>query len=85
LRYKCNVSLNTFTIASGYSGTISRSGSYTFSTTNFSQAAGVFNGGTVNMSITGSFTLSGGTFNASSWHHIFFINFTHSGGVFDGG
>ncbi|MFA5211145.1 MAG: LamG-like jellyroll fold domain-containing protein [Patescibacteria group bacterium] len=81
-----NVNLNSFTISSGYTGTITRESGYTFSLSGtFSQSNGVFNGGLGNISFASTFTLSGGTFNASQGTTYFDSNFTHTGGIFDGG
>lgn len=63
-----NISVAGITISAGYTGTITQSGSYTVTvaSSHYSQADGVFTGGSGTIDINGTFTLSGGTFTSTS-------------------
>lgn len=64
-----------FTIASGYTGTVTMARSFT-TTGAFSQATGTFNAASQNLSVGSNFALSGGTFTASSGNFSLGGNFT---------
>lgn len=82
-----------WTIASGYSGTITQSGAtaITVRASGFNQAAGTFTGGSGTFTILsgGNFTLSGGTFTSTSgtlsapkdWTHTAGGTFNHNSGT----
>ena len=57
--------INSLTIASGYTGTISLNGDLTVNT-NYAQSAGTVNGGVGTINISGNATLSGGLLNTST-------------------
>ena len=62
-----NVSVTSFTIASGYSGTITQNTGTTITTSSlFSQAAGTFTGGNSSITIGNGFTQTSGTFTSTS-------------------
>jgi len=70
-------------INTGYTGTITQSGSITIGSSNYDQADGVFTGSSATIDINdGSFTLSNGTFTNSSGGMTIERNFTISGGTY---
>src|SRR6184192_2741647 len=92
-----NISVTGIQINTGYTGTITQSGSstVTIDVAGFFQSSGTFTGGSGAIDINGNFALSGGTFAASSGTTFFggqFASdqpggtFNHNGGtvVFDG-
>ncbi len=78
-------------IVSGYTGTISQgSNNITVGSSNYSQAAGTFTGGSGTIDINGTFSLSGGTFTATTGNFYtggtFAANatiFSQTGGTFN--
>src|SRR5260221_4878030 len=82
--------INSFSINSGYTGTITQSRSLTSLTgsTGFAQQAGTYSGGSQTLNI-GSFSINGGTFNAPSSLNVgttnYFSTFGKSGGTFNAG
>ncbi len=63
-----NISVAGIDINTGYTGTITQSGSYTVTvgTSHYNQADGIFAGGSGTIDINGTFTLSNGTFTSTS-------------------
>jgi hypothetical protein len=63
-----NISVAGIDINTGYTGTITQSGSYTVTvgSSHYDQAAGTFTGGSGAITVNGTFTLSSGTFTSTS-------------------
>jgi len=66
-------------IASGYDGTITQARSLTTTSSGFTQADGVFVGGSQDIAVVNTFTLSGGDFTSTSGTMTVIIDFTISG------
>ncbi len=72
-----NVSVTTFTISTGYSGTITQNTGITVYVNGlFSQAAGTFTGGNSGITFVGGFTLTAGTFTSTSGNLLVYGNWT---------
>ncbi len=86
----CNIDANanalSFTISTGYTGTITQNTGITLYVSGpFSQAAGTFTGGNSTITVTGGFTLTAGTFTATTGSFIFYGGWTktQSAGTFN--
>src|SRR5580700_8337032 len=60
------VSVKSFTVAAGYTGTISQGTNTIATSTTATFSGGIFSGGSANITITGAFTLSGTNFTSTS-------------------
>jgi hypothetical protein len=88
-----NISVAGINIASGYTGTITQSSTYTVTvgSSHYVQADGTFTGGSGAITVNGTYTLSGGTFTSTSGTLYIYRNavtpnetvFTVSGGTFN--
>ena len=81
-----STAVQAFTIASGYTGIITQSSTYTLTvaTSGFSEAAGTFTGNTGNITLNGPFSLTGGTFTSTNGKlYLYGATTTFSGGTFN--
>lgn len=69
-------------VKSNYSGTISRSGSFTLTSQKMKVSGGTFSGGSYAITINGTLTIDGGTFTAPSGLLTVRGNFSNTGGTF---
>ena len=78
-----NASVASLSINAGYTGTISQSAGRTITVGagGWTQASGIFVGGTSAMTVNGPFLLSAGSFTSTSGTFTVTGNLTHSGGV----
>ena len=77
-----NISVAGISINAGYSGTITQSSTFTVTvgSSNYSQAAGTFTGGSGDITVNGTYALSGGTFTSTTGTLAIGGNFTHTAG-----
>ncbi|MFH1024237.1 MAG: FN3 associated domain-containing protein, partial [Planctomycetota bacterium] len=82
-----NISVAGFTIASGYTGTITQGSgrTVTVGASDFSQSDGTFAGSADSITFNGSFTLAGGTFTAGNQTITAKKHWTYTAGTFNAG
>ncbi|MEP7128469.1 MAG: hypothetical protein ABI729_06360 [Chitinophagales bacterium] len=77
-----NLNVAFISVKSNYSGTISRSGSFTITSKKIKVSGGTFSGGSNAITINGTMTIDGGTFTSTSGTLTVRGNFSNTGGTF---